>query len=241
MGDDNNTDDQAPSRMETIRDFAHEVRTPLTSIVGFTKMIADSRKRNLDIEKIEEYGGIAHEASVRLVQICERVLEEAISGNTIMHKQGVDFREIAESLRREFEPLAEDCGVSLTINIVDDFPILTTDPLLLNQAVSNLMYNAIKFTPRGGNIDVRGELDVANNAVILVVQDDGKGMPPWMVARLLNGDPMSTIKPAHVTKNKGWGRGIQIVRELADRLGARLEIESEEGKGTIVSLRFPDD
>ena len=239
MGADSEDDDLVKSRMETIRDFAHEVRTPLTSIVGFTKMISDARERNLEIEKIEEYGEIAHEASIRLVQICERVLEEAISGHEITTKQKVDFRIVADSLLREFSPLAEDRGVSLCVKIADEFPILMTDPLLLSQAVSNLVNNAIKFTPRGGQVDIRGEMDVANNAIILVVQDDGEGMPEWVLSRLMAGDRVSTIKPSKAVKDKGWGRGIQIVRDFASRLGATLEIASEEGKGTVVSLRMP--
>lgn len=225
-------------RLARLRDFAHEVRTPLNAIVGYTSMMTNAKDRGLDIDTMSEYGATVNEAAMRLVRICERVLEEEISGEPIIRKEKVDFSVMAEALMREFGPLAAERGLTMNVNIAENFPVLITDPLLLNQALTNLLNNALKFTPKGGKVDLIGKLDLQSKAVILVVQDDGRGIAPGLMKRLMAGDKVTTSEPAGFTNDKGWGRGIQIVRDLADRLGATLSIESEEGRGTIVSIRI---
>lgn len=221
---------------QRIKDFAHEVRSPLQAVVGYTKMLADAEKRGLDVQQIAEIGAAAHASAIRIGRVCERILEEETAGETIVRREKVDFRDVAKNLVRSLTPAANERGITLKIDIDDNFPVLMSDPLLLEQMIGNLVGNAIKFTKPGGAVEMRGKIDMENNAVMLVVQDDGKGIPGHLLMRLLRGENVSTSEADGV--GKGWGRGLQIVRELAARLNASLDIASEDGHGTVIALRL---
>jgi len=239
MPKDDKTSDERPLKGtvdQRIKDFAHEVRSPLQAVVGYSKMLADAEKRGLDIEKVAEYGAAAHASAIRIARVCERVLEEETVGEAFVRHEKVDFRDIANTLVRSLTPAANERGIALKIDIDDDFPILMSDPLLLEQVVGNLVGNAIKFAKPGGAVEMRGKLDHQNNAVMLVIQDDGKGIPGHLLMRLMQGERVSTSEEDGA--GKGWGRGLKIVRELADRLNASVDIASEEGRGTVISLRL---
>jgi len=225
---------------ERIKDFAHEIRSPLGVLVGYGKMVAEARKRDLSIEQIEEYGGAIHAAAIRVGRVCERILEEETAGSGVVRKERVDFRDVTKSMVQAFTPAANERGVNLKVDIDDDFPVLLTDPVLLEQIIGNLVTNAIKFTKRGGTVEMRGKLDVANRAVMLVIQDDGKGIPSHLLMRLMQGERVTTAGDGgeDMKIDKGWGRGIQIVREIAKRLNAKIDIASEPGRGTVISLRL---
>ncbi|MEQ8665520.1 MAG: HAMP domain-containing sensor histidine kinase [Rhodospirillales bacterium] len=221
---------------QRIKDFAHEVRSPLAVVVGYTKMIADARKRKTPLEEVEKLGAAAHASAIRIGRICERVLEEETAGEQVIRREKVDFRDIAQNMVKAFTPAANERGVALKFDIDPDFPILVSDPLLLDQVIGNLVGNAIKFTRRGGSVEMRGKLDVQARAVMLVIQDDGKGIPSHLLMRLMRGERVSTSEQDGA--GKGWGRGMQIVRDLAARLNADIDIASEPGHGTVISLRL---
>ena len=223
---------------ERIKDFAHEIRSPLGVLVGYGKMVAEAGKRELTIEQVEEYGGAIHAAAIRVGRVCERILEEETAGSAVIRKERVDFRQVTENMVQAFSPAARERGVNLKVDIDDNFPVLQADPVLLEQIISNLVTNAIKFTKRGGTVEMRGKLDVANRAVMLVIQDDGKGIPSHLLMRLMQGERVSTQTKG---LDKGWGRGIQIVRDIADKMNAKIDIASEPGRGTVVSLRLAAD
>ena len=221
---------------QRIKDFAHEVRSPLAVVVGYTKMIADARKRDMPLAEIEELGAAAHASAIRIGRVCERILEQETAGDTIIRREKVDFRDIAQNMTKAFTPAANERGVAIKVDIDKNFPVLISDPLLLDQVVSNLVGNAIKFTKRGGTVEMRGKLDVQSRAVMLVIQDDGKGIPSHLLMRLMRGERVSTSLEDGA--GKGWGRGMQIVRELAERLNADIDVASEPGHGTVISLRL---
>ncbi len=223
-----------------LRDFAHEIRTPLTAVLGYTKMISDAEKLGISPQKFNEYAGYVNAAATDMLRLCERVLNEAITGADIVELQPVDFREFGASLVRLYAVIAQDAGVDLKLVIDDDFPAtVLSDPILLGQALGNLVSNAIKFTPKGGRVTVKGVVDHAERALVLVVQDTGTGMPAWLVQRLVQGGhgPASGA----VDQAKGWGRGLQIAKECVDKIAGEIQIASEEGGGTVVMLRFPID
>lgn len=221
---------------QRIKDFAHEVRSPLAVVVGYTRMIAGAQKRELPIEEIEQLASAAHASAIRIGRVCERILEEETAGSAIVRREKVDFRDIAKNMVKAMTPAANERGVTLKVDIDDDFPILQSDPLLLEQVIGNLVGNAIKFTKRGGAVEMRGKLDLQNRAVMLVIQDDGKGIPSHLLMRLMRGERVSTSDADGA--GKGWGRGLQIVRKLAERLNADIDVASEEGRGTVISLRL---
>ena len=221
---------------EHLRDFAHEIGTPLNAMMGYSQMTRIELAGDRDLEKIGKYNAVIEEATRRLLRICERVLDDAVSGEHKVVKTPVDMTGVAAGVIETFEEMAHERGIKMLMEFADDFPMLETDPVLIEQVLTNLVSNAIKFTPRGGSITIRGELDPMNNAMILLVRDTGSGIPADLMLKIRNGDTVSTDGEHG---DKSWGRGLQIARRICDRLGAELVFAPADNGGTVVRICLP--
>jgi len=229
---------QQDSEHLLLREFAHEIRTPLNAMLGFSAMMQKGAlPQPLSEETAFDYADRVNTATRRLLQICERVLDQAVQGKAVIVKEDVDFRALCPEIIRTFEIDADQRNVTLNYVIADDFPILHTDPVVLYEIMSNLISNAIKFTPKGGSVTVKGELDYKNHGLILIVQDTGKGIPTTILMSLMKGGSVTTSY-AH-SQRKGWGQGIQIVQNKVQLLGGSLEIENAMSGGTVACIRMP--
>ncbi|MCW8915257.1 MAG: HAMP domain-containing histidine kinase [Magnetovibrio sp.] len=227
------------SEMELLRQFAHEVGNPLNTMLGYANLIKGESGKKLSSTEIKDYADRIGKATRRLAQVCERVLDESIQGHSITRKEPLDFNEFCIEIIETFEFDAKERGVNLDYEIATDFPIMQTDPVLLYEIMSNLIANGIKFTPKGGHVTVKGEVNRKNEALILVVRDTGKGMPTTIINSLMKGGQVTTSF-AH-TNRKGWGVGMQTVMEKAQLLGGELEIERAMNGGTVMCVRLPMD
>lgn len=230
------TDDA--QELKLLREFAHEVRTPLTAMLGFSGLLQQGENAQPPSQEIvEDYAERMNTATRRLLQVCERVLDEALKGSCVVRKEDIDFHSFCPEIIRTFEIEAQENGLQLNYSIANDFPVLHSDPVILYEIMSNLISNSIKFTPKGGMVSVKGEADYKNNGLILVVQDTGKGIPTTILMSLMKGGTVTTSY-AH-SHRKGWGQGIQFVQEKVKLLGGSLEIESAMGGGTVACIRMP--
>jgi len=228
----------ANAEMRLLREFAHEIRTPLNAMLGFSAMMQKGAlPKPLSDEVVYDYADRVNTATRRLLQICERVLDQAVQGQHVVVEEEVNFHNFCPEIVRTFELDAKERGVMLNCAIADDFPVLHTDPVVLYEIMSNLISNAIKFTPKGGVVTVKGERDYKNNGLILIVQDTGKGIPATILMSLMKGGTVSTSY-AHAQR-KGWGQGIQLVYEKVHLLGGTLEIENAMSGGTVACIRMP--
>ncbi|MEG3618439.1 HAMP domain-containing sensor histidine kinase [Magnetovibrio sp. PR-2] len=225
------------SDKELLREFAHEIRNPLNALMGYSHMIQGEDGVTPSKGDINDYAGRINSATKRLLEVCERVLDESIQGRSIVNKQDVDFHEFCPEIVRTFEAEADEKGVKLSYEIDENFPLMHTDPVVLYEIMSNLIGNAIKFTPKGGLVRVKGEVSQKNEALILVVQDTGKGIPSTILRSIMKGDgPTTTF--AH-SNRRGWGQGMQTILEKAELLGGTLQIESALSGGTVAAVRLP--
>lgn len=224
--------------LELLREFAHEIRTPLNAMLGFSAMMKPGAlPQPLSEERIFDYADRINVSTRRLLQVCERILDQAIQGQATVHMEDVDFMTFCPEIIRTFEVDAEERGVTLNYSIADDFPVLHTDPVVLYEIMSNLLSNAIKFTPKGGVVTVKGERDYKNDGLILIVQDTGKGIPATILMSLMKGGAVTTSY-AH-SDRKGWGQGIKFVHDKVKLLGGTLEIENAMSGGTVACIRMP--
>ncbi|MBO6518956.1 MAG: HAMP domain-containing histidine kinase [Rhodospirillales bacterium] len=221
---------------DVLRNFAHEIRTPLNGMLGYTYLIAEAVKNGGDSATIGDYNQSLRTATTRLLQICERVLDEAVTGESIVVRQNVNASEVANSVVETFRALAAERRVDLRCEFPANFPILQTDPLLLSQALSNLVSNAIKFTPGGGSVTVRGEFSHTDDAMIFIIQDTGAGVSADLLMRMRRGDVEST---AERHGHKGWGRGLKIADALCGKIGAELRLEKARSGGTVAMISVP--
>ena len=123
----------------------------------------------------------------------------------------------------------------MSTDVSADFPKINTVPRHPYRALTNILSNAIKFTPGGGDIEINADIDQQEDAVILVVRDSGEGIPAQQIPHILQ--PYKTSVSPY--GDKGTGLGLPIVNQLMLELGGKMEIHSEEQHGTTVTLRFP--
>jgi len=228
---------ESKSDKALISEFAHEIRTPLTAMLGYASFLKGDGDVALTPEQSKDFAGRLHNSTKRLLQITERVLDEALSGAPTVTKESIDFASFSDEILKVFEADAKARGIQLVQEISDNFPILCTDPILLYEMLTNLISNALKFTPKGGLVKIKGEVDIHSNGLVLVVQDTGKGIPASILMRMLKGTA-TTTSSVHA-EQKGWGKGVQFVRQKAQLLGGNLDIENAPQGGTVACIRIP--
>lgn len=222
----------------SVRQFAHDIKNPLTAMLGYSKIMADDAA---DPETYPENSRIIHKAALRLLNLCESMVEQSEKIDTKDDEipedqiQDVDATEIIEEIETLFSEMATEREITLKSEIADDFPVLHTVPTHLYRALTNIVSNAMKFTPGGGEVAISAGVDDADEAVILVIRDSGKGIPAKQIPQILQ--PFKTSISPH--GDKGTGLGLPIVNQLMLELGGKMEISSREKEGTEVTLRFP--
>lgn len=217
--------------------LAHEIKNPLNAIVGFTQVMCDESRKNISIKQMRDWAQIVHNATISLTKTCERILDEESSSFSVIKKENIDFNKFGKSIVALFQEEAKSQGVTLSLKVNSNFPTLHTDPVLLMGMLNNLISNAIKFTPRGGKVDVKGEVDVNSNALILVVQDTGEGISTDILMAIQRGEQVTTSYDD--SKYKGWGIGMQIISENAQKLDCVFELYCPKNSGTVAYLKFP--
>lgn len=213
-------------------DLAHELRTPIHNLMGETE-VALSRDREAG-----EYREILQsnlEELNRLTRMINGLLFLAQADNPATHirRARLDARRELEAVREFHEALAEDAGVSLTC---EGQGLVDADPVLFRRAITNLVSNALRHTPRGGAVRLRAEASNQGSALV-AVSDTGCGISPEHLPRIFDRFYRPGWPDPHHTG--GTGLGLAIVKSIMDLHGGSAGIESTPGMGTTVSLRFP--
>ena len=221
--------------------LAHELKTPLSAIVAAAEIMRDQRLGQMGNTKYLGYAGDIHESASHALAVINRMLGgTAASGETEpapTHVAAVDLNALVQAALSPMQPLAATRGLTLALDLEDGLPMVLADATALRQIVLNLVTNALKFTPRNGEVHVvTGYLDTGG--IFLVVRDTGTGMDGEALTEALNDDagPALGQRPGG-----GLGFGLPLVRALVAANRAELEIDSVPGKGTVVVIGFPND
>ena len=184
-----------------------------------------------------DYGATIHEATLRILATAERTLDEHVTGERRTKPEPINFSDFANVLMKTFSAQAESLQITLDIDISENFPNLDLDRVLLDGVLSNLISNALKFTPRGGKVSLQARVDKSDQAVVFVISDTGSGFPSDALLKIDRGET-----PVSVDGPRGWGRGLSIVRDHVERMGADFVVSNlDDGKGAIATIRFPVD
>jgi len=227
-------------RVETMKDafvstVSHELRTPLTSIAGSLGLLAGGAVGELP-EKAARLVGIAHANSQRLVRLINDILdiEKLESGRLELDLKPLDLRELAARSIEGVAGYADQLGVRLTVK--DGAPAMVRGDFdRLTQVATNLLSNAAKFSPSGGEILV--SVDPETRIARLSVADRGPGIPDAFRSRIFG--KFAQADTADNRAKGGTGLGLAIAREIAERHGGRLWFESAEGEGATFHLDLP--
>jgi signal transduction histidine kinase len=215
----------------------HELRTPLNAILGFAELIRD-RFDPQHPETVRSFASEIHTAGAHLLDLINDMLDLAkIEAQRRSLDEGVvDLGLVAERVLRLNEPAAEKAGVALNLAVPASLPRLLADERAVVQMLNNLVSNAIKFTPAGGRVHIRGAATTAG--VTLSVSDTGIGIAPEDQMRVFERFGRSTDALVS-TPQGGTGLGLAIVKGLIELHGGEVYLSSARGQGTDVTLCFP--
>ena len=214
--------------------IAHELRNPLTAMLAWSSLL----RRNPASGRLEE-GLRTIEQSARIqLQLVDDLLDRArvATGKLRLQLRAVDLRDVVQTATSAAWPAAEAKAVTLATEIEDAPCPVDADPERLQQVFSNLLTNAIKFTPPGGHVWVR--LNRAGDTARATVRDDGIGIQPDFLPRVF--DPLQQADSSTSRTHSGLGLGLAIVRQLMELHGGSITAESEgEGKGSEFAVTLP--
>lgn len=226
-------------QLESLREtflatLGHELQTPLSIIKGYTSTLARADGK-WDSVTLQQGLNIIEEESDRLSRVMNRLLLAAriSTGTSVLKKEPVDLSAIARSVVRRLQSTT-----SVHVFEVDfghDFPPVQADPQLIEEVLTNLVENAIKYSPAGGRITVSGKFDAKE--VTVEVADEGIGIPPEETLRIFERFHRVDTGPARTIK--GIGLGLYLSRTILEAHGGTIEVSSQPGKGSRFFFTLP--
>ena len=214
-----------------ISSVSHELRTPLTSIKGWAITLQGDEP--IDSELLKDGLEIIETESERLTNMVEELLDfsKFISGRIVLEKSIFCIRDTIEMIEKQYMPRAKDNKIDLAVNISDDVQFFLGDENRIKQLLLNLLDNAVKFTPAGGEVSL--DAYTQDNNLVLIVKDTGIGIPPEDLPHVKE----KFYKGKHSKSHSGIG--LSICEEIVTLCNGNLEIESEIDKGTSVKAILP--
>jgi signal transduction histidine kinase len=214
--------------------MSHELRTPLNSILGFSELMLANPQLP---EKQRRWAGNIQSSGKQLLALINDLLDLAKieAGKMEVRPEVVSVADVAEGLLAMFRPLAEKKNIDLIPAVAPALPPARQDAGKLQQILSNLLSNALKFTPEGGRVLLRAEAEGPD--LVLTVSDTGVGIPPEH-QELVFEKFRQAANPL-TREHEGTGLGLSIVRELSKLLGGEVTLRSELGRGSTFTVRLP--
>jgi signal transduction histidine kinase len=218
--------------------ITHELRNPLTLIMSYAQM---TRREALDgnYEHVHAYIANVERAGKSIQRLMENMLQLSRLERTdeLPEVEPVGIGSIVNQVIADLAPLAKQKQQILTIEPTSDLEPALVVPMLLREALSNLISNAVKYTPDGGQIKVWAERGREPHTLVVGVSDTGIGLSQEDQARLFtkffrSADP-------RVQRERGTGLGLALTQALVTRSGGKISVESEPGKGTTFRLTLP--
>ena len=236
-----------------IATVSHELRTPLTSVIGYSEMLLEGMAGVLNDEQ-RSYIGIILEKGESLLALISQVLDlsRIESGNAQLSKGPTDVREVIRLSLTDVDPQARRRKIGLVVNVNDAVTPIPADFDKIRRIITNLLGNAVKFTPPGGNVHLSAE--VVNDAAVgntgpdifepernrylqIQVHDTGIGIPADKLQRIF--DSFYQVDNSSTREFGGTGLGLSIVRNFVTAHRGRVDVESQEGQGSTFTVKLP--
>ncbi|MGH7123129.1 MAG: MHYT domain-containing protein, partial [Stellaceae bacterium] len=217
--------------------MSHELRTPLNAIIGFSEMLAQEMFGPLGNSRYRDYAGTIQSSGKHLLGLINDILDfsKLDAGRLELDVRTVDLTEIVRESVKMLATQAAEAKVRVDEALDTDLPELTADPRRVLQIVLNLLANAVKFTPPEGK--VRVSTFRTDSGIALEVSDTGIGIAPTDIPKAL--ERFGQVDNRLARKYDGTGLGLPLSKRLVELHGGTLELESEIGFGTTVTVTFP--
>lgn len=218
-------------RREFTSNVSHELKTPLTSIYGVSDMLSGDLVRP---EDVKTFASTIKEESARLISLIEDIIKlSQLDENTVLDEnQPLDVLGIAKDVARRLKSKADEGHVALEVS-GSAVRIMGVESIL-DEIIYNLCDNAIKYNKEGGS--VRISVKLLDGDCLLTVKDTGIGIPRSDIKRVF--ERFYRVDKSHSKATGGTGLGLSIVKHAVAYLGGQLDIESSEGEGTEINIKF---
>lgn len=222
-------------RTEFVANVSHELKTPLTSILGFIETLKEGAIE--DRENRLHFLDIIEEHSRKLHKLIEDLL--LLSREESMHEapkaEKVDLVPLVGRLLQRFDRVIREKSIRVKTDIHPMPLYLRAEPLALEQALSNLIDNAVKYSETGGLLEIRAFPE--KEAVVIEICDTGIGIPEGELGRIF--ERFYRVDKSRTRDSGGTGLGLSIVKHIAERHGGRVSAANRDPKGTIFKLYWP--
>lgn len=220
-------------RSEFSANVSHELKTPLTTINGFAEMIKEGFIT--DIASIQKYSGMIYKEGLRLISLIEDIMrlskiEEKVN---IEESPIINLKETAQYVVSVLGPKAESSNVNLRLNAQDIF--MKANKNYMNELLYNLVDNSIKYNKSGGSVDIN--INKSEDSIIIDIKDTGFGISDEHKDRIF--ERFYRVDKSRSKETGGTGLGLSIVKHIAELYDGVIDLDSKEGKGTEITIKFP--
>ncbi len=213
---------------------SHELKTPVATILGYAETLARPDAR-WDPETARELAETIKDEARRLDRLITDLLDVSRlqAGALPLRMEEVDLELMAHRVARRFQPRSDRHQIS--VRFPGNFPLVKGDGMRLEQVLDNLVSNAIKYSPEGGQVRIRGR--VFPDEVVVTVSDEGIGIPATEQGRIF--EAFYRVDDHSTRRTGGAGLGLYLARAIVEAHGGRIWVESEPGKGSSFSFALP--
>ncbi len=225
-------------KSEFISNMSHELRTPLNTVIGFSKILSEHADRKLPEGEIVEYASLIRDAARHLLSVINDILDisKIQSGKYTLDARETNIDDVLNACIATHRTAATDAGIAIQPRIPIDLPPVRGDSGKLQQAFSNIVSNAVKFSRKGGTVTIEAQRTNLDG-IRIAVRDTGVGMTPEEIVVALT--PFGQVDGGRNRWREGTGLGLPIAKALFELHGGSLEIASVKDKGTEVVVTLP--
>ena len=223
-------------KLDFVSMASHELRTPLTSIVGYLSVFINENKGKIESSEFELL-----EKSLVSAQQLLNLVQNLLNVNKIEREQmsvspeTLDYLPIITKALEDLKNQAGQKNIVLNFDAPKEIPRVLADPIRISEVITNLIANSINYTNAGGKIDV--SLELSPNEITTIVSDTGIGIPKEALPHLFN--KFFRVSNLSQRASKGTGLGLYISKSIVEKLGGKIWVESEVGKGSKFIFTLP--
>ncbi|MEL6397758.1 MAG: ATP-binding protein [Cyanobacteria bacterium J06626_4] len=226
------------TKSEFLATMSHELRTPLTCIIGMSATLLRWSLGELNARQ-RTYLQTIHDSGERLLVVINNILEmsKIESGRIVLEVRTFSLTSLSQQAIEPFRKLARDRSIFLNFEstLLPDQDTFTGDPRRIQQILSNLLSNALKFTHDGGQVNLR--LRREQQMAIFQVEDTGIGIPEHQISRLF--ETFQQLEPSRQRQYPGTGLGLALTKQLIELHGGSITVNSRVGVGSVFTARLP--
>lgn len=219
---------------EFVANVSHELRSPLTSIKGFVEALIDNKGKTPEVQ--QRFLTIINDETDRLsLLVNDLLILSGSEGEITLKHEIIELEDFIENVLTSFQSRVEEKSVNIRVSSDDDSILLKIDFNSFRQIIVNLVDNALKYSPPGGNVLI--SLRQSEEMISISIGDSGPGIPERDLPHIW--DRFYRVDKDRSRETGGTGLGLAIVKQLTEKNGGQVEVESVLGTGSMFSVRFP--